>query len=128
MIDLAKRGNFVEAFKILDKTPVIVNFIPPARAWGLLHQAAHFNNYLAVRKILDNSKCDPLLRTKQSRDGTISLTAYDIAKQLDVRDIIKQRQDSQRELLADSCIPTLVSVESEADIEVDSIILTLNCF
>ena len=128
MINLAKIGNFDGAFKILDKTPVIVNYIPPDRAWGLLHQAAYFNNYSAVRKILTNPKCDPLLRTKQSKDGSISLTAYDIAKRGDVKDAIKQLQDIRRELLKDSYIPTLVSVESEVDIEVDSIILVLNCF
>ena len=44
MIKFAKNGNFNETLKIMERYPGIVNYIPAHRAWGLIHQAAYFNN------------------------------------------------------------------------------------
>ena len=130
MITYARGGNFREAFKILDDYPVIVNYIPPDRAWGLLHQAAYFNDYDAVKKILENPKCDPFLCTKQTREDIIKAgsTAYLIAKDPKVKMLIKQYEEIKLKSLKAKSMPTLVSIDSEQEIEVESIVLTLNCF
>ena len=130
MIAFAKGENFPEAFKILDEYPVIVNYIPPDRAWGVLHQAAYFNDHNAVKKILANLKCDPFLRTKQAQDGVIAAgsTAYEIAEDPSVKTLIKGYEEIKMKSLEAKSIPTILSISREQDIKVESILLTLGCF
>ncbi|KAI6659803.1 hypothetical protein LOD99_10628 [Oopsacas minuta] len=130
MIEHAKRGNFNEALKILKNYPGIVNYIPAHRAWGLIHQAAYFNNYEAIENILQNPKCDPFLRTKLSRDGKVEpgTTAREIAKDVQVKELISKHQEDKTIELKRRSMETLVKIDSEKDIQVESILLMLNCF
>ena len=103
----AKIGNFKDALAILDEYPYIVNFIPVNRAWGLLHQAAYFNDIDVVKKILKNPKCDPSLRTKMARDGKIeaSSTVYDIAKDKNLKALIVEHQKKKSKELRSRPLP-----------------------
>ena len=132
MLQHAKMGDFDGAFRILDKHQgtSMVNCIPPNRAWGLLHQAAYFNNFRAVEKILENPKCDPSLRTKIAKDGAVnpSSTSDMIAKDEKVRNIILKHQKIRSAQLKTSTNPDVYSVEFEKDISVESIIIMINTF
>ena len=132
MLEHAKMGDFDTAIRILEKHhgTCIANCIPPNRAWGLLHQAAYFNNFKAAKKILENPKCDPYLRTKIPRDGVVEFgsTADTIATDENVINIIMEHQKIRSEALAKTSKPDLVSIDSEKDIEVESIMLMINTF
>ena len=126
----AKIGNFNDALAILDEYPYIVNFIPVNRAWGLIHHAAHFNDNEVVKKILKNPKCDSNLRTKRTRDGSIQAgsTAYDIAEDEKLKALILDHQEKKSKELERRSLPKLLSLQDESEIEVESILLMLNCF
>ena len=132
MLKHAKMGDFDTAIRILERHhgTSIANCIPPNRTWGLLHQAAYFNDFKAAKKILENPKCDPYLRTKINGDGDAEFgsTADTIATDENVINIIMEHQRIRSEALAKTSKPDLVSIDSEKDIEVESILLMINTF
>ena len=82
MLLSAKMGEWDKVWEILDKNPHFVNCIPEKRSWGILHQACHWKNEEAIKKILSTPGCDPNLVTK---DG---LQAIEITKIPCLKEII----------------------------------------
>ena len=130
MIEFAKMGDFHKALRVLNEYPCIVNYILANRAWGIIHQAAYFNDYETMEIILNNPKCDPFLRTKRTLDGVVvaGSTADVIAMDEKVKELIIQHQNMKRVQLEKRTRETLLTVQSEEEIKIDSILMVLNCF
>ena len=95
MIKYAKMGDFQRALEIMSEYPcILVNYIPANRAWGIIHQAAYFNDYETMEIILNNPKSDPFLRTKRTLDGVVAdeSTADVIAMDEKVEELITEHQ------------------------------------
>ena len=130
MIEYAKRGDFRKALKILSEYPCIVNYNPANRAWGIIHQAAYFNDYETMEIILNNPKCDPFLRTKRALDEEVAAgsTADLVAKDEMVKKLIIQHQKVKKVELKKRTRESLLTIQSENEIKVESILMMLNCF
>ena len=68
LVASAKYGQWEEVFLILDRKPNLINCIPEDRVWGVLHQAAWWQNEDAVVKLLyQYPTCDSEIKTKRGR-------------------------------------------------------------
>ena len=115
MIEFAKMGDFHKALRVLNEYPCIMNYILANRAWGIIHQAAYFNDYETMEIILNNPKCDPFLRTKRTLDGVVvaGSTADVIAKDDKVKKLITEDQKVKRVELQKRTRKTLLTIQSE---------------
>ena len=70
------------------------------------------------------------MRTKLARDGKVapSSTADEIAEDVKAKEIIRKHQEVKRKELEKRSLETLVTIDSEKDIQIESILLMLNCF
>mmetsp|Transcript_107464 Transcript_107464/g.302402 ORF Transcript_107464/g.302402 Transcript_107464/m.302402 type:complete len:612 (+) Transcript_107464:103-1938(+) len=63
-IDMAKAGRWKELYVALDARPELVNVLPDAREYAVLHQAVFHGDEDAVSSLIDKYAADPALRTK----------------------------------------------------------------
>lgn len=82
LLQLSKHGRWEDVFKMLNRSPYLVNAIQEDRRWGVIHQVVYWNNEGTLRRLLGYHICDLRLRAKESASevgDTSRCTAYDIA-------------------------------------------------
>lgn len=110
LVLLSKHGKWDEVFKMLNKSPHLLNAIPEDRRWGVIHQAVYWNNEEIMKRLLGYSTCDSRLFTKETTSevgDTSGCTAYDVAVKYGYTNISKILEQHSNKLTTEEAIEEL---------------------
>ena len=125
LVASAKDGQWGNVFRILDHKPKLINCIPEDMAWGVLHQAAWWQNEDAVVKLLyQYPTCDSEIKTKQDLENITGpgKTPEWIAKTLNggnqkIADLLLRFHINQRNERFGGDIPTYITYQEGEKID-----------